>query len=370
MPVTTARKLPRQRAAPGARHDPALRWAIRKGPRSAKVGWLNLPSCRDLAARAPQPDLVGIWEGNLADAIRRLLRPLHRLLRSPTNPHRDRPGFARSVGERLVFIGGVPRSGTTLLQHMLDCHSQVFGGPEFDCIPGIARTWRQVAGAHQRGRIDVFGTREQIDAAFARLIEDLLLPVADARWARLLSEKTPLNVLVFIDLLALLPECRIIHLVRDPRAVVSSLLQVGLRSQARGEPAPDYVKSLQGALRFTAEALDAGFRAAEQFPERVLTLRYEALVSEPEVWARQACAFLGLAFEPAMLQPQAKKHPAQDAIVALDKGVWLDPALGIRPIEPSRIRAWQDFLSPVQSNLGSAAFRDHPRLHALGYRFD
>src|SRR5207244_1381693 len=148
-------------------------------------------------------------------------------------------------------------------------------------------------------------------------------------------------------LLTLLPECRIIHLVRDPRAVVSSLLQVGLRSQARGEPAPDYVQNLPAALRFTAEALDAGFQAGDHFPERVLTLGYEALVSEPEASARQACAFLSLPFEPGMLQPQAKKHPAQDAIVALDKGVWLDPELGIRPIEQSRIRAWQDFLSPA-----------------------
>jgi hypothetical protein len=268
-----------------------------------------------------------------------------------------------------VFIGGVPRSGTTLLQHMLDCHPAVFGGPEFDCIPGIIELWRQVADAHTRGRIQVFCTRAQIDACFEGLIEDLLLPVAEAHGARLLSEKTPLNVLVFVELLTLLPGCRVIHVVRDPRAVVSSLLQVGLRSRVKGEPAPEFTRDLPSALRLTTEALNAGFRAQERFPRRVLTLRYEVLVSDPEAVARQLCRFLGLAYEPAMLQPQAKKHPAQDAIEALDRGVWLDPALGIRPIERSRIDAWQESLSPEVSALVRDAFRDHAHLRALGYHF-
>ncbi len=321
----------------------------------------------DAGPATVRPGLMGRRESILSHAIRWLLHPLYRTLRFSRSSTPDRRALPQSAGERLVFIGGVPRSGTTLLQHMLDCHSEVFGGPEFDCIPGIIQLWRHVVGAHERGRIQVFCTREQIDASFARLIEDLLLPVADDHGTRLLSEKTPLNVLVFAELLTVLPGCRVIHLVRDPRAVVSSLLQVGIRSQAKGEPAPDFVRDAPSALRLTTEALNAGFRAAELFPGRVLTLRYEALVSEPEAVARQACGFLGLAFEPAMLQPQAKKHPAQEAIEALDNGVWMDPALGIRPIERTRIGAWQQSLSPDEVALVSAAFRQHPHVRALGY---
>ena len=59
-----------------------------------------------------------------------------------------------------------------------------------------------------------------------------------------------------------------------------------------------------------------------------MTIVYEQLVSEPERIVRTLCGFLGLPFHAAMLQPQEKKHPAQDAMVALDNGVWLDPPPG------------------------------------------
>ena len=215
----------------------------------------------------------------------------------------------RLRGDRFLFVGGAPRSGTTLLQHVLDSHPLVFGGPEFDCIPGIIHIWRQIVAAWDRGRIRVFGARPQIDAAFASLIEALLLPAADAHQVRVLSEKTPFNVLVFSDLLELFPGCRVLHLVRDPRAVVSSMLQVGVRCLARGEPAPGFVLDLESALCFTRECLDAGFQACAQFPERALTLIYERFVSHPREAVEQLCSFLQLPFAPRCWRRKRSRHP-------------------------------------------------------------
>jgi protein-tyrosine sulfotransferase len=276
----------------------------------------------------------------------------------------------RVTGERLVFVGGVPRSGTTLLQHVLDSHSAVFGGPEFDCVPAIVETWRQTAAALAAGRITAFCTETQIDRSFADLIEGLLLPAADSRGVRLLSEKTPLNVLVFVDLLRLFPRCRVIHAVRDPRAVVASLLQVGARYRAKGRTLPDATRDLDAAIRFTRESLDAGFRAGRAFPTRVLTVIYEELVTRPETVAVRICSFLGLTFEPAMLEPHNTPRPDQVAIAAADDGLWLDPALGYRPIEQSRLNAWRSDLTPDQAAAVTAAFCDHSDLKMLGYQLE
>jgi hypothetical protein len=276
----------------------------------------------------------------------------------------------RPTGERLVFVGGVPRSGTTLVQHILDCHPQVFGGPEFDCIPSLIHAWRTVVSAHDRGRILVFCTREQIDAAFAHLIEELLLPVADAHGAKLLSEKTPFNVGVFTDLLGLLPRCRAIHVVRDPRAVVSSMLRVGIRCREKNEPFPSFVENARSAVQFTMDNLRAGFDAEKLFPQRVLTVKYESLVTQPNATVRQICSFLGISFQSEMLEPQAVRHPGTEEVLAIDNGTWLDPALGLRAIEGSRVTVWQDELGVVDSGLVTAAFRDHAELRALGYRFE
>lgn len=304
----------------------------------------------------------------MIDRLRRLMRPWRTSTRlSPGGD--DSQAVRRPTGERLVFVGGAPRSGTTLVQHVLDSHSQIFGGPEFDCIPSLIQAWQGMVAAYDRGRITVYCTREQIDACFGDLIEHLLLPVADAHGARLLSEKTPFNALSFCHLLELFGKCRAIHVVRDPRAVVSSMLQVGVRCRAKGEYAPDFVQDIHAAIRVTTESLNAGFRAQRLFGERVLTLVYEALVSQPEATVRQLCSFLGLAFEPRMLEPHANRHPGLDGVLGLDNGTWVDPALGFRPIEKARIAAWEANLGPAQSRLVAEAFRGHADLAVLGYRF-
>src|SRR5262245_55835412 len=211
------------------------------------------------------------------DALRRFASKL--LKWSPRDQPAQTAGAAqpgRAEGERLVFVGGAPRSGTTLLQHVLDSHPDVFGGPEFDCVPILIETWRQVKASLEHGRITVFCSREQIDAAFARLIEGLLLPAADAAGARLLSEKTPLNALYFSELLAIMPRCRAIHVVRDPRAVVASLLNVGSRGKAKGEAVPPTTTDVQAAIPFVRSAMDGGCYAQYLYPQRVLTVTYES----------------------------------------------------------------------------------------------
>ena len=45
---------------------------------------------------------------------------------------------------RLVFVGGSPRSGTTLVQGVLNHHLKVYGGPEFDFIPSIAELYQKL----------------------------------------------------------------------------------------------------------------------------------------------------------------------------------------------------------------------------------
>src|SRR5262245_2335183 len=82
-------------------------------------------------------------------------------------------------GERLIFVGGPPRSGTTLVQNMLDCHGEIYGGPEFLHIPDIVqvRTLLHRSIAHKS--IDLFCSYEQVDKMTAAWIEGLLLPLAD-----------------------------------------------------------------------------------------------------------------------------------------------------------------------------------------------
>jgi hypothetical protein len=287
--------------------------------------------------------------------------------RTDTNARDKGIRRAHPQGRRLVFVGGAPRSGTTLLQHVLDSHPNVYGGPEYDCVPAIVHAWREVVENLARGRIAAFGGRGQIDAAFANLIEDLLLPAADDKGAEVLSEKTPLNVMVFADLLELFPHCRAIHIVRDPRAVIASQLNVGKRARAKNEPIVRWAEDYQATIRVVRDALDSGLRASQRFGPRLLTVTYEGLVSRPEETIRRVCDFLGLSFDPAMLEPHSRKHPDQDAQLGRDNGTWVDPRLGFRAIEASRVHVWRQDLDADQVAAINDAFRAHPLLRDLGY---
>ena len=211
-------------------------------------------------------------------------------------------------GERLIFVGGAPRSGTTLVQNMLDCHEEIYGGPEFLHIPDIVHVRSKLHASIARRWIDLICSYEQVDKMTAAWIEDFLLPLADAQRARFLSEKTPENVLVFPQLIELFPKARFIFVVRDPRAVVSSLLEVGARARTKGRKPPFFTKNLAAAVAYTWDCIEKGFKAVEAAPERVYMVVYERLVREPQEVTKALCDFLQIAWEPSMLRPASKKH--------------------------------------------------------------
>lgn len=88
---------------------------------------------------------------------------------------------------RLIIIGGSPRSGTTLVQNILDSHPDVLGGPEFLHLPDIVRLRNKLHGSISRDWISLICSREDVDKRTRTMIEDLLLPFAERGGARILK---------------------------------------------------------------------------------------------------------------------------------------------------------------------------------------
>ena len=277
---------------------------------------------------------------------------------------RRRRSPPRQRGERLVFVGGAPRSGTTLVQNMLDCHPEILGGPEFLNLDRIVEVRNRIQGFIARGSIDAFCSAPEADRLFARLIEDLLLPLADRHGARLLSEKTPSNALVFLELLELFPAARCVFVLRDPRAVVASMLEVGARAEAQNHRAPAWTHSLPAAVEHVRRCLIRGFAAADARPDRVHLVAYEALVTDPEAETRRLCAFLGLPWTAAMLAPSRQAHLGETPITSASRNLWYQPASFRRDPDPGGMHKWK-----TQAQRAPARAR-HPRLrrHAAAGR--
>ena len=143
-----------------------------------------------------------------------------------------------------------------------------------------------------------------------------------ARWV----EKTPRHLLMTDTLWRLWPEARVVRIVRDPRDVALSL--AGL---------PFAKESVVGNL-VRADQDDRASRQRIEADARAMTLRYEVIVTEPERELRRICAFVGEAWEPAMLDTRATA-----ASVAADHEWWKGSVAG--PLTTASVGRWRHEMS-------------------------
>jgi len=214
-----------------------------------------------------------------------------------TNPimgaNETAPSLLASQLSRLIFVGGSPRSGTTLVQRILDCHPEIYGGPEFDFVPPIVDLFQAMRGSIRSGRIDAILDEKALVRAFRSLLVALLLPKLQAEGVSYLSEKTPSNVLAFEWLEECAPETKKILIIRDPRDVVSSMLEVGRRQRRRQGRASGFVRDTLAAVDYMNQCLKAGTALAETSGNS-LVIYYEDVVSDPLPVANRMYRFVGV----------------------------------------------------------------------------
>jgi glycosyltransferase involved in cell wall biosynthesis len=291
------------------------------------------------------------------------------LLRSRVSSPEVRAGESLKAGGELIFVGGSPRSGTTLLQNMLDSHPSVAGGPEFDLVPSIVALRDRMHEKISTGRISAFTSNREVDRSIGTLIEQLLVPYMERHKADYISEKTPANVLVFSELLTIFPEARFLFCVRDPRAIVSSMLEVGLRDRAKrangggGFRLPSYTRSVFAGIETIRQYNRAGFHAAVS--DRVHVVKYEQLVQAPEAATREIADFLGITWDSSMISPKNHEHGGDSLI----DGVWSVAETYRGDPDPARAESWRNNLRPWQKKVIEAAFSGDPDLRNLGYPF-
>jgi protein-tyrosine sulfotransferase len=130
------------------------------------------------------------------------------------------------------------------------------------------------------------------------------------------AEKSPNNVFFFQHLHQLFADSPLIHVIRDGRDVVCSLLRMNWRNPKTGLPI-DCTRDARGAATYWVQAVQAGRMAARQQPslaQRYFELRYEQLIVEPEAALRPMFAFLGEPWDTRVLNfHQHKRNLASES---------------------------------------------------------
>lgn len=211
------------------------------------------------------------------------------------------------IEERLLFVIGPPRSGSTLLMRMLAAHPEIYSRAEphvfgplahlgyFDTVEKAPYDQFQAADAMRgivaelpRGEDDyVDACRAYVDLLYGRLL------AAHGGGSRFFLDKTPANALVLPFITRLYPRARYVVLTRHPAAVFSSFAHSffdgDFAAAHRFNPILErYVPAMARLLRDAAVPL--------------VQVGYEQLVTDPEGEMRRVCAFLGVAFEPGMIE--------------------------------------------------------------------
>jgi hypothetical protein len=262
----------------------------------------------------------------------------------------------------MFFVVGSARSGTTLLRLMLNAHSEIAVPPESRFVVELYRSGKTsvdefLSGLdrhprYQAWELDIDAVRAQIGGgntpSYRELVEAVYRAYAAQRNKRLWGDKTPRYVLD-IDLLAgLFTNARFIHVVRDGRNVALSYADMpfGPKTVAR---AADRWKTRVRAGREGGRSLP---------PARYVELFYERLVAEPEQELKKLCSFIGVSFEPGMLEyGTLSRNEVQTRAQRYNPHVTERPTAGVR--------SWEQQMSPLQVAVFEAVAGD--LLQELGY---
>ena len=181
---------------------------------------------------------------------------------------------------RCVFICGMYRSGSTLLEHVLGAHKKLVPGGELAFFSsGLAEDCRDA--------------EDYIEHISERFPDE----------KRIVIDKSPDNLFHVRRILSLFPNARILITERHPLDVVlSNYFQPFAPGRSWSTDLDHLVHAYRESRRLTRHWL-------ESFPENVLTVRYESLVEDVESTLRQCLEFLDLEWDPACLRFSESENP-------------------------------------------------------------
>jgi len=195
-----------------------------------------------------------------------------------------------------IFIIGMPRSGTTLVEQIISSHSQVHGAGE---LPFLDRFAAQLSIGDQN------------------INSKLILQVRNAYLAELekvsyckpfVTDKMPQNFLYIALILKAFPEAKIIHVMRDPAATCWSNFKHYFSAKGLG-----YSYSLGDTVRYFQMYQDLMEFWEQQYVGQIYHFDYDGLTIEQEMETKQLIAYIGLEWEKACLSPQENKRSVRTA---------------------------------------------------------
>lgn len=196
-----------------------------------------------------------------------------------------------------VFIVGMPRSGTSLVEQILASHSRVFGAGELGDISGIIAHCQSLDPTHQRYPLCIKGLEPAHYQGLGQRYLQRLTSLAgeDVTQPQRIIDKHPLNFQHLGFIFNLLPGARVIHTRRNS---LDTCLSCFFQNFSSGQ---DYSFDLTTLAQFYLDYERLMQHWQDLYPDKIFVVDYENLVEDQESISRQLIHFLGLDWEAALL---------------------------------------------------------------------
>ncbi len=222
-----------------------------------------------------------------------------------------------------VFILSSIRSGSTLLRVILDSHSQLFAPHELHLgnIVSATDSWYAEQAVKEAGLDNEELTRMTWDRFLDRMLRD--------SGKKILVEKTPYHVFMYRRLKATWPDARFIFLLRHPGSIFESW------QDAQPDKTTDEVTA--DVLRYAAKLEEARHNVTG------IDVRYEDLTTDPAEQTRRLCEYIGVEWEPAMVEYGERGHTR----FKRGLGDWSGKIQSGRPQPPRELPSIDDVPEPL-----------------------
>lgn len=202
------------------------------------------------------------------------------------------------VEDRLIFLISMPRSGSTLLQRILDQSSDIstFGEPWL-MLPLLAMYDKNLIKAKYDQELCIMAKQElESKIGTNDLIENAQRAYADELYGEIISrsdkhyflDKTPRYIYIVEKLSRLYPNAKFIVLIRNPAAIISSYAETWCRGNYG-----NVLKNNAFAHDFKEGFSDLSKFVKSDFSNKII-IKYEELISKPEVQSKRIFDYLGL----------------------------------------------------------------------------
>jgi hypothetical protein len=302
----------------------------------AMAAWVQAKSMLRLHAGLQMHELT---------VIRDRLKQLRESISAKTLQGWFESGAQLEPARRLALLGGHPRSGTTLLEQVLDSHPDIISAEETeifhdDAYMTLARglpedtAMLKVLEAAQAGAL-----RQSRDAYFKAMELSLGKPIR----GRLLIDKNPSYTFLIAAMARIFPEIKFLVALRDPRDVVLSCFMQPF--VPLGNTTSSFL-SLEGAVDEYAALMGMWRTLKPMLKNPCLEVRYEDMVEDLESVARRTLDFLGVPWDTRVLR--FDEHARQKTVRS---PTYADVAKPVFKTAVGRWRNYGKYLEPQLAGL-------------------